>query len=501
MAELKYTKLRQFDAGMLLFTAIGLSTITFYSSTAINTAIPNIQADLNASLSEVQWIINSFVIVLAVLVLITGSLGDLFGRRQTIMLGLGLFILGTSLAGLAPNPEVLIVFRSCQGLGAALLIPQSLALINNAYAANIKAKAIGIWGGVTSAMGILAPIISGILVDSFNWRAVFFSLLPLALTAVVLTIKYIPASSGSRSAKIDWLGISLISIGLFALTYGAIELNALAIGFGLMMLPLFFWVEKRQIAPLLDFTLFRNPEVLAANLFTLLLYGLVSALPLWLVIYLQQLQGQSATISGLGQLPLVICITIFSFFSGHLADRRGTRFVLVSGSLLVAMGCIYLALAADVSHNYWQALFPGLLLIGTGFGIFVPGLSKAALQVPDAYSGMASGFNNSGSRVAGLLSVALLGSLLVVQFTNALKQEFQTKPELPSAVQTAVLDQTDKLLDLKLPKTEDPAQTTVVKVAIKVAFIKAWRYQMLIMAGLALTASGCSLLILRGEDS
>lgn len=431
MAELANLKSRQ--SVLLLSATVAVSALGFFAGSAINIAVPRIQQSLGLDINQVQWIINIYTLVLAVLILVAGSISDQFGRKRIMLFGLALFSISNMACLFTNSYEVLIILRLAQGVGAALIIPQSLAIINNSFADKLKAQAIGIWSGAAGAVMMIAPVVGGVLVDSLGWKAVFVLSGALAAACLMLVQLVIPDVKPLRASKvrdIDWLGVVLVSgaigVGTLSLTEIAGKLGSANPSIGsylayilllicsiILGIAFIFWQRSpKNGQPLIRLSIFRSKPVLVANIFTLLLYSIVSFVPFVLSLYLQQQIGLSATQTGLYQLPLSIVITLLTFFTGKLADSRGTKFVLTLGALLVAIGGVVLtALGAELNQLIF---FAGIVLVAGGFGIFVPGLTKAALLVKPELSGAASGVNNAISRFGGTIGIVLASSVIAI---------------------------------------------------------------------------------------
>lgn len=494
----RHTHFNSSAAQLLLLTTVLISAIGFFSASGVNIAIPDLQRQLGASIQDIQWILNSFIITSSVFILVSGSLSDSWGRKRILMVGTMIFVGGSVLSALASSAGWLIGARIIQGFGAALMVPQSLAIINSCYDKKIRGTAIGIWGGASGAMSILGPVIAGFLVDSLGWRSVFWITVPLAVIGLIMTWRFVPVLPTTEKVKVDAVGTGLLLGGLLAFSVGLINAqrgldftDGILIGVGLVILSGFYKYEKRQKAPLVNFTLLSSPVVLAANIFTLLLYTGIYALGFFIPIYLQQLVGWSALQTSLVMMPMGLAITVLSFFTGVLADKYGARLMMTTGAVTVALG--YGALLM-VSERYTWLSLPslGLLLIGIGFGIFVPALSKAALEVDERFSGMASGFNNAVSRFTGLIAVVVLGTLMTVMFARGFAARLQTMSQLPSETKQQLLVQTSKLLAITVPETVEDTVQLSITAHIKSVFLQTLRLQFVILGSLAAAAAVCT---------
>jgi EmrB/QacA subfamily drug resistance transporter len=404
-------------ATWVLIAAIVGSAMTFIDGSAVNVALPIVQRDLHATSTQMQWVVEGYSLFLSALILLGGSLGDLYGRRRMFVAGIVLFG-GASLAcGLAPNIVLLVVARCVQGAGAALAMPESLALISANFAGEARARAIGTWSGFASITAALGPVLGGWLAQHASWRYVFFINLPLALIVLAISLTRVPESRDEEVAPhLDLAGAALATLGLGALTYGFIEaqgaINApalVAVALGALLLGAFVWVEKRAVRPMMPLALFRSRAFAAANLYTFGLYAALGGALYFLPFALIDAQGYSPTAAGAALLPLVVLQFGFSRWSGGLMGRIGARIPLLAGALLAAAAFALFALPG-LGGTYWNTYFPAALVLGVGAVLFVAPLTTTVLDsVATERSGIASGINNAVSRTAGLLAVAVFG--------------------------------------------------------------------------------------------
>jgi EmrB/QacA subfamily drug resistance transporter len=477
---------------IILLSLILASALGFFEVTAVNIALPAIQKYFNASVHNLQWIINSYQLMLAVFMLISGSFGDIFGKKKTLLLGLAGFTIGSALCGTATTIWWLIGARVIQGIGAAIMIPQCLAIINNSFESKIRGQAVGLWSGISGAMLILGPFFSGFIIDTIGWHYIFLLMVPIGIVALWSIWKYVP-DTRHEARKVDLPGVLLIGTGLFMISFALIEESDIVIGIlGAAFLAIFVWWQNQTKNPLIDISLLRNRNVLLANLYTFFLYTCISVLSVFTVMYLQQLRHISASITGLMVMPISITITLLSLFSGRLSDTFGVKKPMVLGALLVTVGLFLLGFIKS-DFNYWRDIFPGILLVGLGFGLFIPALTVTALDVDDKHSGAASGINYAISRIAGLLGVVILGAFLLSTFTFTLRNELG-KMNLKGTVTHDVFAQRDKLLDIDVGNLPLLLEIAVQK-KINASFIRAYRYQLWICAVLALLGAGSAFFI------
>ena len=420
----------------VLTAAILASSMAFIDGSALNVALPAIQTDLQANGAQLLWIINAYMLMLAALILVGGSLGDRLGRKKVFMAGIGLFGIASLACGLAPSIEWLIAARILQGIGGALMIPGSLAIISATVASSRRGRAIGTWSAATTLVTVAGPLLGGIFSDLGFWRGVFLINLPLGVFALAVLQAKVPESRNeSKSGPIDLPGAILITLGLSGLTYGIISGPELgfdspwvigAILGGIVALGWFGLVEAHRSEPMMPLRLFRSRSFSGANLLTLFLYGGLSVWSFFFSLNLVQAQGYSKTEAGLAFLPFTVLLTVLSRWAGGLVDRRGPRLPLIAGPLVTGLGFLALGLPGLTRGpaDFWTSYFPGIVLIGAGMGLTVAPLTTTVMgSVPRDYSGTASGINNAVSRTAGVLAVAAVGALALLVFAVSLRSQ------------------------------------------------------------------------------
>ncbi|MCX4173024.1 MULTISPECIES: MFS transporter [Paraburkholderia] len=446
----------------LAATILG-SSMAFIDGSVVNVALPSIQTELGASVAAIQWVVNAYLLFLGALVLVGGSLGDKLGRRTVFIAGIGLFTLASIGCGLAPGVGALIAARAAQGIGAALLVPSSLAIIGAVFDDKERGKAIGTWAGVGAITSAVGPVAGGWLVDAFSWRAIFFLNVPIACATIALAVVAVPdsrqekdpshldpASKGLALPRLDWPGAATAAAGLAALTYGLTIASARGFGDrwvlasilgGLLVLSGFVVLEAKTRNPMMPLDVFRSRDFVGANLVTLLLYfGLGGAL-FFLPFTLIRAYGYSATEAGAALLPVPVTIGLLSRFTGGLTSRYGARALLGIGPVIAAVGFAMLALPW-VRGEYWRGFFPALVVLGLGMTITVAPLTTTVMtSVSAARTGVASGINNAVARVASLLAIAVLGIVFVWSHDAALDARLDASNVPQAARETARLTQ------------------------------------------------------------
>ena len=389
-------------------TVLG-SGIAFLDGTVVNVALPTIGHDLHAGIRELQWILDGYLVTLSALLLLGGSLGDLYGRKRGFLVGLVGFSIASATCGFAPNATVLVVARAVQGAGAALLVPGSLALISASFHPDDRGRAIGAWSGLAGIAGALGPFVGGWLIDAVSWRLIFFINVPLAAACFVITTRFVPESHDDDAGRRpDLAGAAAASLGLAAMAYGLIEQQWVAGIAGAAILAGFIVIERRVAHPMLPLTMFRSPQFRGANLTTFTVYTGLGGTTFALVLQLQKSLGYSALEAGAALFPLTVMMVLLSSRSGALAQRIGPRLQMTVGPLVVAVGLLLLT-RVEPGRGYLTTVFPGAAVFGLGLVTTVAPLTTAVLaSVDDHHLGVGSAFNNAVARVAGLLAVAAL---------------------------------------------------------------------------------------------
>ncbi|MEU8764391.1 MFS transporter [Streptomyces sp. NPDC048659] len=397
----------------IVFTTVLGSGMALLDSTVVNVALPHIGEDLGADIADLQWTVNAYMLTLAGLILLGGSLGDRYGRRRVFVIGVVWFALASLLCGLAPNAGILIAARALQGIGGALLTPGSLALIQASFHEDDRAKAVGLWSGFGGVGAAVGPFVGGWLVDGPGWRWVFFLNVPLALVCVPVALRHVPESRDEAAhGRFDVLGAVLGAAGLALVTYALIAQAWWAGVAGVLVGVWFVGVERRRgegaMAPP---SVFRSRIFTAVNLVTLCVYGAFGGFFFLAALQLQVVSGYSALAAGTAMLPTTVLMLLGSAKSGELGERTGPRLPLTVGPLLCAAGML-LMLRVGEDASYLTDVLPAMLVLGLGMTTLVAPLTATVLaSVPVARAGLASGINNAAARAAGLLAVAALPAL------------------------------------------------------------------------------------------
>jgi EmrB/QacA subfamily drug resistance transporter len=477
---------------VLAATILGSST-AFIDGSVVTVALPAMQADLAAPVSEAQWIVNAYMLLLGALILIGGASGDRFGRRRIFVIGVIIFTAASVACGLAPNAPGLIAARAVQGAGAALLVPTSLAIISAAFPEKERGRAIGTWAGASALTTALGPVLGGWLTDAWSWRAIFFINVPVAALAIAITLWHMPESRNREAQEIDWLGAVLAVMGLGCLAYGltlaseadwgdARVIAALLVGAALLVT--FVWFESRARSPMLPLQLFRSADFSGANAITLLLYFALSGAMFFIPFNLIRIQGYPAAAAGAAFLPMSLIMGLLSRWSGGLIERYGPKRMLMLGPGIAAVGFALFAIPG-IGGSYWTTFFPPMAVLGFGMAVSVAPLTTTVMRgAEDRYAGVSSGVNNATARVAGMLAVALLGSIAVGVFGRALDHRLD-RLQFSSEVRSALQGEVPKLAEAAVPKNIEAGKRHLLERALHESFVRSFKVVSLIAAALA----------------
>ena len=494
------------DPRRSLVAAILGSSMAFLDSTVVNVALPVMQRGLGATVGQLQWVVEAYALMLSALVLVGGALGDRWGRRRVFSVGVVLFATASVVCGLAPRIDILIGARALQGMGAALLVPGSLALISAAYPPDRRGAAIGGWSAWSAVTAAAGPVAGGWVASHASWRWIFFFNVPVAAVVVALAARIEETRDPDAPPRLDLAGAGLVTAGLGLVVYALIDANGGAAAgpmastktvvlllAGAGSLAAFGLVEARRRSPMVPLSLFRSRTFAVTNVLTLLLYAGMGGAMFFIPFNLIQVQHYTPAAAGAALLPFVFFVSGMSRRVGALATKLGPRLFLAGGPLVAAAGFVLLARPA-IGGSYWSTFFPAIVVWGLGLGLTIAPLTTAVMGAVDPrHAGLASGINNAVARAAGLLAVAALGALLVWWFNHGLDRALAPLSLAP-AVARAVDAQRSRLGGADFSAFA-PALRGGLRAAFDTAYVAAFRVLMLACAGLAALAAAAGLFV------
>jgi EmrB/QacA subfamily drug resistance transporter len=468
-----------------LLCTILASSLVFIDSTALNVALPALQKDLAITGTELLWVINGYSLFLSALLLVGGSLGDLYGRNKVFLIGLSIFSISSLICGFSQTPLQLIIARMFQGVGGALLTPGSLSILSAQFDSNSRGRAIGLWSTFSALTGVLGPVLGGWLASIGLWRVIFFLNVPLAIIVFVSMLSKVPESKNIAAEKLDLWGVLLVTLGLAGITYGFIEspkfgfgevriMSSLIIG-GIALIG-FVLVQQKSKHPMMPLNLFKSSTFSGGNLLTLFVYGALGGAMFFLPLNLIQIQGYSEIQAGLAMLPIIISIASISPVMGKFVDRKGVRTPLIIGPMITSAGFFLFSTNGITSGPavYFETFFPSFLLLGIGMGITVAPLTTAVMgAVSEDNSGIASGINNTVARAAGVLAIALLGAMAMFTFQKSVEKEVN-RLEVSIELRNKIMLETPKLAAAEPPDDLSNNNKIAVGKLLKDSFIGAF---------------------------
>ena len=473
--------------------------------TIVIVAQPAIQSGLHASFSDVQWTLDAYALTLASLLLTSGVLADRYGRRRVFAIGLTIFTLGSLLCGLAASPLMLIISRSAQGVGGALMFATSLALLGHSFRGRERGVAFGVWGAVVGISTALGPVLGGLITTEWNWRGIFLVNLPIGVFALAVTIWRVEESRAPHASSPDWAGFALLTTGLVSLVYGLIRAGESSwsdtgvitcLAAGAALLAAFGVAESRVANPMFDLSLLRVPTFTGGSIAAFAMNGSLYAVLLYFVIYLQDVLGYSALGAGLRLAVLSLAQLVTSVAAGRLSERVPARWLIGPGLLLVGIGLIVMTGLSGAST--WTHLVPGFIVSGLGSGLVNPPLASTAIGVvPPQKAGMASGVNSTFRQIGIAAGIAAYGSI----FTAAIQSHLAGA--LPAALKNQAASMVSAVREgsvSHLIAAAPAADRGAVGLALRASFASALNELLYVTAGVALTGAVCAAVLIRRKD-
>ncbi len=480
-----------------LLACILASSLVFIDSTALNVALPALQKDLGISGTQLLWVINGYALFLSSLLLVGGSLGDLYGRNRVFLTGLVIFSLSSLICGISQSPLQLIIARAFQGIGGALLTPGSLSILSSQVGPENRGRAIGLWSTFSALTAVFGPVLGGWLAGLGLWRVIFFINIPLSIMVFIIMIVKVPESRNSDAKKLDIPGAVLVTIGLAGITYGFIESSKQGFGnpaiitsllAGGIALIAFIFVQRYSKQPMMPLNLFQSSIFTGGNLLTLFVYAALGGAMFFLPLNLIQIQGYSELSAGLALLPVILLIAGISSIIGKYTDRTGVRLPLIIGPIITGTGFFLFSTygITPAPIAYWKTFFLSFLLMGIGMGITVAPLTTAVMgSISEKNAGIASGINNAIARAAGVLAVALMGALVMSSFKNSIEKEL-TVMDFPNSIKNEIRVESSKLAAASVPDGLSQDENQIVDKLFKISFINAFNKVVYVASGLCL---------------
>ena len=493
----------------IMISTILASAMAFIDATALNVVLPALQKSLNATGADLFWLLNAYLLMLASLILIGGSLGDKLGRKKIYMIGILIFIAGSAACGFAPDVNILIACRVIQGVGGALMIPGSLSLISSSIDEREKGKAIGTWSAATTIVTLGGPILGGALADAGLWRYIFFINVPIGIVALIILWKKVTENKETGAdPALDYPGVIMTALGLALLTFGFLRIPAVgfnnwqaygSLAAGLLLLIGFVFTEKKSRHPMMPLHLFANRTFSGTNLLTFFLYAGLGSGMLFLSLDLVQAQGYDQLQSGLTFLPFTLLMVAVARPAGSYADKVGPRSLLIAGPAMAGAGLLILSFVGQTKgpSAYWSTFFPGILVLGLGMSFTVAPLTTAVMRsVSDQFSGTASGINNAMTRISNVFANAIFGALAVLLFTGALTGRLNHLP-LGAEEKKAAIAQSVNLGNAKPPVDINAHDKALLIRSYRESFIDTYTVIMRLSAALAFLGALMAVLFVR----
>lgn len=477
------------------------SSLAFIDGSAVTLALPALQNDFGLTSAELQWVVNAYLLVLGALMLVGGALGDRYGLRRIFIIGSGIFGLGALSCAIAQSLPVLLAARVVQGIGGALLVPTSLALISNFFHDEEKGRAIGIWAGASALTTAIGPVLGGWLVDRWGWAAVFVLLVPLTALAIVMAWRHVPNNPARRTERLDYIGALLLAGSMatlfLALLQNGAERRSIMALVAIVVVAVFIWREKRIRRPILPLRLFRSSPFTGANVVTCLLYAAFSGALYFLPFDLIQVQGYSATEAGAALLPMTLLLGVGSTFAGDAIRRVNARALLTIGLLVSAAGFFALA-APGQNATYLTGFLPGIIVLGLGMTLSVAPLTTVVMSsVADDAVGLASGVNNTAARLAGAAAVAGLTAVAIAWFSGALAGDLR-RAGVPPELVAQLSSDAGQLAGLRAPANVGAPMASAIQTSVASAYVGTFRALVVVCGLLAVASALTAWLSLKG---
>ena len=493
-----------------MFSTILATSMAFIDGSALNVILPSLQQDLSADGVDLFWVLNSYLLMLAALIIVGGSLGDKLGRVKVFKFGILVFTIGSALCGLSQDINQLIIFRTIQGIGGAFMIPGSLSIISAVFSSEEKGKAIGTWSATTTIVTICGPVLGGALADAGLWRLIFFINLPFGLLSILALHYKVPESKQPEVSKIDWAGATTLVLSLAALTFGFLEMPEwgyqhpvviLSLALGTFFLLLFVMIERKVKDPMVPLDMFADKTFSGVNLLSFFLYAGMGAVMLFLSLNIIQVQGYSQFQAGLTFLPFSFIMVMAARKMGELTSKYGARRFLIIGPTVTGLGMAWFSFigVTEGPSAYWSTFFPPFLLFAIGIAITVVPLTTAVMAcVDDSKSGIASGINNSVTRISGTFINAILGAVVVLVFGNYVLESMEALT-VSDAIKSEVIQEASRLGEAVASATYSEEMQSTINGIFDQSFISVYQLVCWIGAILSFLSAGIAFFMVEGK--
>lgn len=493
-----------------MFSTILATSMAFIDGSVLNVILPSLQKDLAASGVDLFWVLNSYLLMLAALIIVGGSLGDKLGRVKVFKFGILVFTIGSALCGFSQDITQLIAFRTIQGIGGAFMIPGSLSIISAVFSKEEKGKAIGTWSAATTIVTICGPVLGGALADAGLWRLIFYINVPFGILSMVALHFKVPESRETGASSVDWKGATALVLSLSALTFGFLEMPEwgydhpaviLSLSLGTIFLILFVIIEKKMTEPMVPLDMFRNKTFSGVNLLSFFLYAGMGAVMLFLSLNIIQIQGYSQLQAGLTFLPFSLIMLVAARKMGVLTGKYGARRFLIIGPIITGIGMFWFSFIEMTNgpSEYWTTYFPPFLTFAIGIAITVVPLTTAVMAcVDDSKSGIASGINNSVTRISGTFMNAILGAIAVLIFGNYVIEALEAV-SASDLIKAEVMSEASKLGEASAPENYNDEWSKKINSIFDWGFLEIYKMVCWISASLAFLSAAIAYFMVEGK--
>lgn len=494
-----------------LIATILASSLVFIDGAALNVALSALQKDMELSGTQLLWVINGYALFLSALLMVGGSLGDLYGRNKIFLIGVVLFSLSSLACGLSVNATQLLFARVFQGIGGALLTPGSLSILSAHFNSEIRGNAIGLWSTFSALMGLIGPVLGGWLAGLGLWRMIFFLNVPLSIFVFIIIVNKVPETKNEEAEKLDIKGAILVTLGLAGITFGFTESSQFGfrdpviistIIIGIVGLIGFLISQQKNKHPMMPLSLFKSSTFLGGNILTLLIYAAMGGALFFIPLNLIQIQGYSEIETGLAMLPLILCIVTISPLMGNYVGKNGYKTPLIIGPFLTAVGYFLFSFMGitDGPFSYFSTFFIPFLILGIGMGITVAPLTSSVMgAIPENNIGIGSGINNTIARAANVLAIALIGTYAILSFKTLVEEKMILQNDLSATDKVAIINETINFSAAQPPKFLQEEQKVQIEDIYQHAFVESFNRVVRLAAILTFFSCFVTFILIKNE--